>query len=146
MENLINAIIEKNYQNFKLLFNDEVSINKVYSDQALIHYAVEYNSFDILKFLKQKGANINLIDVYGETPLHKCTWYNRPAMAKYLIKTGCNINIKDSKGKSPLYYAIKLKRKKIKRFLIISGSETDFEILIYIWLSKVFYYFKRKKA
>ena len=146
MENLINAIIERNYKKFKLLYNDQIDINKIHCDQALIHYAAEYDSLNIVKFLSQNGASINQVNIYGETPLHKCIWHNRPTIAKYLIKKGCDINIKDSKGKSPLYYAVKLKRKKIRRFLIVSGSETGVEIKFYIRLSKLFYYFKRKKA
>ncbi len=52
--------------------------------------------------LLDNGANLNIKDRYGRTPLHLIARAGDPRIAKMLIKKGARTNIRDQQGKTPL--------------------------------------------
>jgi ankyrin repeat protein len=52
--------------------NDHIEVNHVddAGDSAL-HIACSKGRFEIIQYLVQKGANVNLKNIHGSTPLHK---------------------------------------------------------------------------
>ena len=65
---------------------------------------------DRVKFLLEHGANPNLQNIYGNTPLHNVLNKSRYSAAsmekvKLLVENGAKLDIYNKKGFSPLYYA-----------------------------------------
>jgi ankyrin repeat protein len=56
-------------------------------------------------FLISHGADVNVIDHNGNTPLHNCSYHNSPKFATLLIKEGANVNIQTKNLETPLDYA-----------------------------------------
>ena len=68
------------------------------------------NGTERVKFLLEHGANPNLQDIYGNTPLHNVLNKSRysaadPEKVKLLVENGAKLDIYNKKGFSPLYYA-----------------------------------------
>lgn len=63
---------------------------------APLHYAVEYEKYEVIEILLKNGANINAHDekTIGNTPLGNVTGECSLKMAKYLLEKGANPNIR----------------------------------------------------
>ncbi len=59
-----------------------------------------------LNNLIKAGANVNVKDNNGNTPLHVAAGYRRVDATEALIKAGANVNVKDSNGNTPLRVAV----------------------------------------
>ena len=59
----------------------------------------------MVDYLISNGANTNVKDEYGNTPLHYASLYGKSKVVKYLINKGADINKKNNKGNTPLHYA-----------------------------------------
>ncbi len=69
--------------------------------------AVRENKTEIVKLLLEKGANMEIMDTNGLSPLGEAVLEsNTYNIAKLLIEKGANINIKNRKGLTPLLYVI----------------------------------------
>lgn len=55
-----------------------------------------------VRFFVSKGADVNVKDNYGRTPLHKTQFNKSVDTAKFLVSKGADANAKDSTGSSPL--------------------------------------------
>ncbi len=71
---------------------------------TLLHVAAGYNSADMVRFILEKGANINAVDKNGWTPLHFAA-NNENALAVLLEKSS-NVNAKTKMGETPLIIAV----------------------------------------
>ena len=73
---------------------------------ALNNAAVE-NEIDVIRILLARGANPNVQNGQGDTPLICATKYagGKMATVKLLIEAGTDIAIKDDEGKTALDYA-----------------------------------------
>lgn len=64
---------------------------------------------NLVKLLLTKGAfnknDINTLDLYGSTPLHRAVEMGWKDVVELLIAKGADVNAKDSQGYTPLYYA-----------------------------------------
>lgn len=60
------------------------------------------NSIEVAQFLLSKGANINALNKYGNTPLHEAAYYGHYQYIKFLIESGADITIKNKKGETVL--------------------------------------------
>ena len=88
--------------------------------------AVYYNQTGVVKYLLDKGANINAQKKRdGATALIYASMYNYPAMAKLLIDRGASVNVKDSKGHTALYYAKLYKFNDVTAILVENGGESE---------------------
>ncbi|KAJ0974334.1 hypothetical protein J5N97_016299 [Dioscorea zingiberensis] len=66
---------------------------------SLLHLACHMGDPVMLELLLQFGADINLQDFHGRTPLHHCVLKRNDALAKYLIKRGARTSCCQDKSK-----------------------------------------------
>ena len=75
---------------------------------SLLHYAVVYDCFDVVKFLLEEcgiiDVNVTTDDRYLHTPLHVAYLYGHTEMAQYLIQHGADVCAVDTKGHTPYEY------------------------------------------
>jgi ankyrin repeat protein len=68
--------------------------------------AISYNSLDEVKLLLSHGADPNLPDHAGWTPLHFAAWFgSAPELITQLLDHGAKINTTNDRGITPLYFA-----------------------------------------
>uniref|UniRef100_A0A6B2LIB1 Uncharacterized protein n=1 Tax=Arcella intermedia TaxID=1963864 RepID=A0A6B2LIB1_9EUKA len=101
-----------------LLVDKGHDVNALNSDMnSAIHYLVrtEYSSKlkKTLDHLLQRGANINITNANGDTPLHLVVEKNQLEMASYLLKKGSSLTITNKRNLTPLQLAKDLNRKEM---------------------------------
>lgn len=74
------------------------------NDRFYIELAFTTGSFAIARHLVNKGANLNVTDENGDTPLHHMASekYTNPKAIKFLVNHGALVNAKNKKGKTAL--------------------------------------------
>lgn len=96
-----------------------------YRHTPLMH-ASETGCKHIVEFLIEAGANINAVDIDGETALLKSCGKPNHEVTNILINAGANVNLKNSRGKTPLYMAsIHSNDTPIVQKLIDKGARLD---------------------
>ena len=91
----------------KLLSNDEdINQKEEIMENTPLHFASFYNCLPIVKLLVSKGANLNLINKNGLTPLMWAIEKGHTAIAKFLLTSGADITIADSQGFTALHKAV----------------------------------------
>lgn len=56
----------------------------------------------MVALLAKNGANPNIQDTDGYTPMHNAAWHNKTELIRQLLSSGAKINIQDSTGSTPL--------------------------------------------
>ncbi|WP_419198881.1 ankyrin repeat domain-containing protein [Wolbachia endosymbiont of Rhagoletis cingulata] len=72
---------------------------------ALLHYAVHYGNLDMVSFLIDKGANIEIRSKEGKTPLYLAVEEAKQNIINLLLDRGADIEAKNNDGRTPLYLA-----------------------------------------
>lgn len=74
--------------------------------RPLLNTAVNYNRIETVKDLLKHGADPNIQDEHGLTPLMRAVNYNHIENVKDLLKHGADPNIQDQHGLTPLMRAL----------------------------------------
>jgi ankyrin repeat protein/serine/threonine protein kinase len=95
-------------------------LEKDENDNTLIHKVVKskVNEQKIMRILLEYGANPNLKDVSGQTPLHLAIVDDKIEIVKLLLEYLVDYNLKDNLGNTPLTLAIKKNRIEIAELLL----------------------------
>jgi ankyrin repeat protein len=64
-----------------------------------------FGHFDVVKCLLTYGADINLCDYRGQSPLFVASHHEHYDVVKFLLSSGADINLCDGNGQSPLSIA-----------------------------------------
>lgn len=80
---------------------------------------------EIVKYLVEKGANINAKGIYGQTALHLAVSSGEIEKVKYLIEKGANINAKDKYGQNVLHSTSTHSEVNIIKYLLAKGMDVD---------------------
>lgn len=75
---------------------------------SLLHLACHQGNPVMPELLLQFGADINMRDYHGRTPLHHCISMGNNSLAKFLLKRGARPSIKDGGGLSALERAMEM--------------------------------------
>ncbi|QOD37987.1 ankyrin repeat domain-containing protein [Candidatus Wolbachia massiliensis] len=70
-----------------------------------LHCAAREKSQEVLVFLIQEKANVNLQDEDGETPLHCAAQHGHVQVVKILLAAKADVNMRDQWGSTPLHSA-----------------------------------------
>ena len=110
----------------KLSTHHKVDIKSVDKNgQSILHYGVQLNNSDIIKFAVSKGINIDLGDANGNTGFYLACLSGNIQIAKFLKEQGANINILNTGGFHPIHGAVHNGRIDTIEKLIEWGVEVD---------------------
>jgi len=91
---------------------------------APIHFAAEEGHPEMVKFLLEHGAGVNMLTKGKNviTPLHMAAAKGRTKVAEVLIAAGADINAADSAGKTPLAWAVEAEQPQTAKILREAGA------------------------
>ena len=90
---------------------------------TLLHYATRTSNLTLVKFLIEKGLDVNALNDQYETPVFTAVKNNNFDIVKYLVKEGAFIDIKNRRFETPHDIAIIHDRDEIRLYL----EETQYQ-------------------
>jgi uncharacterized protein len=90
-----------------------------------LHVVVKRRDMTWLQFLIQKGANPNISDRKGVTPLVLATQLGFNEGVDTLVKAGARVDESNEAGETPLMYAIHRRDTSLMRILLLAGADPD---------------------
>ena len=109
------AIGEDNIDFVKTLCKFHVDINKYATRASALILACAYNRIEIVRFLIERGANINIRNEDNETPLFFAARHGSKELVNLLISNHADLRVKNKNGKRAVDFA---KNKMIRSLLI----------------------------
>ncbi|PPS22630.1 ankyrin repeat domain-containing protein, partial [Brachyspira murdochii] len=107
-DELMNAVSKGDMKALEKLIKDDTDLNKQYDNITPLGLAAARNDKEMVKFLVEKGADINLEDGYGYTPLIRAMKYSNIALVKDIIDLKPDLNaICSATGDTPLTYLVR---------------------------------------
>ena len=105
---LASAILTGNVKEVRNNLETGIDINQIIPGEQgyPLHFAVN-SSIEIIQLLIDYGADVNVKDAKGRTPLHIVA-ATKPSIDKMelLIDNGTDVNAVDNEGKTPLAYVL----------------------------------------
>ena len=80
---------------------------------------------DAVRLLLDNGADINLVDDDGTTPLITVCWDSHVDAARLLLDNGADVNRANKKGTTPLFIACQEGYVNVARLLLDNGADVD---------------------
>ena len=93
-----------------------------------IHEAAKTGNIKAVKQHLDAGADVNVKNDVGVTPLHWAVYYGHKEIVELLISNGAGMNAKNSTGLTPLDEAIRNEQPKIDDLLRKYGGKTGEEL------------------
>ena len=119
---VINNIIERDHLNPNELSSESFSLGENITPLIL---ACTYSNIEVVNTLIRYGADVNLVNAFGETPLLHAVWNCKDDIVDVLIENQANVNKIDVYGRSPLYYACQKGNEKIVEILINHNAQVN---------------------
>lgn len=95
-----------------------VSPNKGY----LLHFAILKGSYEIIEYLLDGGADIEL-KMTGQTPFLYAASRRKLKMCELLFRRGANIDAGGCRGLTSLHYAVLTQNVPLVQFLLLAGAQ-----------------------
>ena len=73
-----------------------------------LHASIDHNNYgdaSIVLALIAAGADVNVADFWGQTPLHDAAFLGHALVVSALLAAGADVNAKNNSGETPLIYA-----------------------------------------
>eukprot|EP01098_Paradermamoeba_levis_P016257 TRINITY_DN8673_c0_g1_i1.p1 TRINITY_DN8673_c0_g1~~TRINITY_DN8673_c0_g1_i1.p1 ORF type:complete len:228 (+),score=51.05 TRINITY_DN8673_c0_g1_i1:33-686(+) len=87
-------------------------------DRSLLHCASHHGNAEAVKFLLEKGMDVNALDLSKHTPVGFAAAANSLECVKELVSAGANVNLIDVHGHGPLYAAAVRGHVEVVKFLV----------------------------
>jgi len=78
-----------------------------------------------IKYLIERGADVEAKDNNGNTPLHLAVWSNHIETAKLLIERGADLEAKNKYGQTPLDWASYKDNIELAKLLLDAGADVE---------------------
>lgn len=95
------------------------------SGETALHIVAKRGDATYTAFLLNRGANPNLRDAKGNTPLLVATTVGAEEVVRYLILGKANVNQGNDSGETPLIRAVQLRNLGMVRQLLAAGANPD---------------------
>jgi len=95
------------------------------SGDGALHIVVRQGDSTWLRYLIQKGANPNIQDGRGNTPMMVAVETSYTEGVQILLRYGANVDLANSSGETPLIRAVQLRKVDMVRTLLDGGADPD---------------------
>lgn len=110
-----------------MLADPSISVNTrdITTGETALHIVVQKRNNVWIQFLTQKGANPNIADVHGVTPLMVAASLGFTEGVSSLIAAGARVDTPNETGETPLISAVHRKDLALVRVLLKAGANPD---------------------
>ncbi len=132
LENSLMIAAHQGKVNFLKYFLEELGMPIEYNSSLKstpLTIATASGQSETLKYLLQKGANINHKNIYGNTPLMLAAIYGHTETLRFLISKQANIFLKNNNGYSALMLAINFQQLENVKALLENGANVNEKII-----------------
>jgi uncharacterized protein len=105
-----------------LLKGVDVNSRDVFGDNAGLHWAASLGLAEMARLLIDNGADVNVRNEEGYTPLHWAAGEGQKELVVILIIHGADVNAHNKRGWTPLRWAEAQSQKEIVRILVAAGG------------------------
>ncbi len=120
------AISENEELVLELLSEDNVDVNERFvSGWTAVLAATAQGNSKIMRHLLDRGADPDIGNLLGITPLHYGAHYGQTSICRLLIENGASTNQQDAGGFTPLMVSAQTGRLEIVRLLLDAGADID---------------------
>ena len=102
-----------------------INARSLETGEGALHIVVRRGDMTYLRFLLQKGADANLRDKSGTTPLLLAVRQGQAEMIPVLVAGRANPNLADQSGVTPLILATQLRNIDMVRLLLAAKADPD---------------------
>lgn len=102
-----------------------VNAKDVTSGEGAIHIVVKRGDAAYLRYLLAKGADPNLRDGNGDTPMMLAVQAGQPDLVQILAASKANANLGNSGGETPLIRAVQRRDLTLVRAVLAAGGNPD---------------------
>ena len=102
-----------------------VNTRDITSGDTGLHLVIQRRDVLWIRFLLQNGADPNIRNKKGVTPLQLATSMSFTDGVEALIKGGANVNVGDQTGESPLIAAVHQRNHELARVLLAKGADPE---------------------
>jgi len=120
---LLRALLYNQYDIVNYLIQYGINKNKVYKNNFTPLTYAAYTHLDQVKFLVERGADINVVDGYGHTPLMIASGYGKLDTIRYLVEQGADLHMKNYKGFNALLISAKYGEFDTMKYLVEQGAQ-----------------------
>ena len=107
--------------------------SKLYIEKSnIIKELCYYSTPEIIKYIIDKGVNLEVETNYKWRPIHFVCRYSTPEIIKYLIDKGVNLEVEDNEKKRPIHYICRYSTPEIIKYVVDKGVNLEAET-IYKW-------------
>ncbi|MBT6144116.1 MAG: hypothetical protein HOH74_01725, partial [Gemmatimonadetes bacterium] len=94
-------------------------------DATPLFWAVATNDEQLFSFLISQGAEVNVADRHGFSPLHTAMQLRRPTLAGLLLERGAVVDSRSSQGQTPLMMAVLRGASDMVTLLLQAGADVS---------------------
>lgn len=109
----------------QLLSRNPGLINQTKHGRALLHVACQTRNYDMALMFVMRGADIDILDGDGRTPLLFCIEIKAEKIAQMLIERGASVDAKSRDGQSALHLCAVHGCPGVANWLIDRGVDVD---------------------
>jgi len=102
-----------------------INTRDVTTGEGALHIVVKRGDSAYLRYLLAKGADPNLRDREGETPMMLAVQAGQPEMVQILANAKANANLADGSGETPLIRAVQRRDLALVRAVLAAGGNPD---------------------
>lgn len=102
-----------------------IDARDVTTGEGALHIVIKRGDEPYLRYLLARGADPNLRDGRGETPMLLAVQYGQNALVDVLILGKANVNLGNSGGETPLIRAVQRRDLPLVRVLLAAGADPD---------------------
>ncbi|MDA3838253.1 MAG: ankyrin repeat domain-containing protein [Candidatus Delongbacteria bacterium] len=122
---IVRAAYNGNIKQINNFISASIDVNTMnYLGRSALHYASERGNIELVEILINNGADVNLKDKNGVTPLMEASEKN-VELVKSLLNAGADVNLYSNYRKNALIYAVEKDRGDIVKFLLGNGADTS---------------------
>lgn len=100
----------------------EFKIDSIFTPLNMASYV---GKTDIVKYLLEKGADINTKDREGSTPLQNAAAKGHFDIVKLLVEKGSDVNYKDDNGVTPIHFGCMSGNVDLVKYLVEKGADIN---------------------